>query len=800
VIDSTVSHYRILGRLGGGGMGEVYEARDLRLGRRVALKFLAAPLAGDAGALERFEREARTASALNHPNLCTLYEIGDHQGMPFLAMERLEGETLRSLLERGPLPVPRLLELALEIADALEAAHRAGIVHRDLKPANLFVTTLGHAKILDFGLAKLLPGDLAGASQLPTREEPLTTSGATLGTFPYMAPEQALGEPIDARADLFSLGAVLYEMASGHPAFTGGTALAVVDAILHRDPQPLEQAAPETPPELSHIVGKALEKDRDLRYQGAAELRSDLKRLQRALHGSSAGSADEATRVIASGAGARTTPWRRRRRPAIGLLGAALLLAAGAWILGRYRSAPAPAEAGSRSVAVLPFRDLGALPADAYLGLALPDEITGALSHTRSLTVRPFAAERVGETGGDPRAAGRALRAANVVTGHFAREGDALRVTLQAIDVEADRILWQDTVRVAGGDLVGLQEQLASRLREGLLPALGATAAASGSRPASEEAYRLYLQSLATGRDPAPNRDAIAALERAAALDSGFAPTWAELARRYYYLGHYGGVGEAAYARAESAARRALGLDPDLVGAAAWLVNLQVEAGQLAAGFDQAAALVARYPQSAKAQVTMATVLRYGGDPEGSATACERGLTLDPGDSDLRSCALTFISLGRYRRARDFLAIDAGSSWNARVERTILLHEGRQEEAAALDSRLAATQAARIEAFRAGDRQRLARLADEQVARIVTVRDGEAAFGTGNELAFMGQTPQALALLRWAVEHGFCSTAFDTEPFLAGLRGTEALRALQRQAATCRAAFATHRAQAASRR
>jgi len=538
MIDRTISHYRITSKLGTGGMGVVYEAEDTVLGRHVALKFLPPELARDEAALQRFQREARAASALNHPNICTIHAIDQHESEHFIVMELLEGETLADVLRRGSLGTRELLGIALQLVEALELAHSKGIVHRDLKPANIFLNARGQAKILDFGLAKIDLKRNFDPAATDIRKDELTMAGTTVGTVSYMSPEQARGQLTDARSDLFSLGVVIYQMATGSLPFSGETSAVIFEALLSRDPKPPTEVVPTLPAELNRIVAQALEKDRTYRYQTAAEMRTALLRLQRDL-----------------GSGGRR---------------------AGEGSGGRI----ATQQADEKSVAVLYFENLSGVKEDEYFRDGITEDIITELSKIRDLkprsraSVLAFRDKQV-----TPAEVGQQLHAAFVLTGSVRRAGNRLRINTQLIDTRTDYPLWSERYDREMTDVFEVQDEIARKIADALRITLSPQERETLAEKPTEnlQAYDLYLR----GRNYARRRSrqdlefAIQMFENAVSLDPDFGLAHATLASacaEFYYLcdrtPRWIERARAATARASASSGETL---PEALTAQAWL-------------------------------------------------------------------------------------------------------------------------------------------------------------------------------------------------------------------------------------
>jgi eukaryotic-like serine/threonine-protein kinase len=663
-VGAQLGYYKIMALLGTGGMGEVYLAEDTRLRRKVALKVIGRNFNLDERGLRRFEHEAQAASALNHPNIVTVYEFGQAEGLRFIASEFIDGITLRKKVKAGKLELHTALDIAIQMASALAAAHDSGIVHRDIKPENVIVRTDGLVKVLDFGIAKLGSSQNNSATVTSSISEP----GMVVGTAKYMSPEQARGLEVDARSDIFSLGSVIYELFTGKYAFGGETSSDVIAEILKAEPAPPVQAAPDLPYEVERIIGKALRKEREQRYQSVRDLLIDLQdfkkesEFQAKLRGTARqGTAQTDGTKSSSGwrtpafayPGARTA--KRGFPRGKWLLAPAALVVVAVAVLGyfhEHRSSTPASGTQLRSLAVLPFRNLRQDPAIDFLGFSLADEIITKLGYVNTLAIRPSSSvDKYRDQSIDPKKVAADLNVNTLLTGSFIKDGDDLRITTQLIDVNADKILWRDVIDVKYDKLLTVQDHVAQQIIKELEVNLSPAEAANlkPEKPISALAYEYYLRGIDL-YSLSQFSAGIGMLEKSTELEPNYAPAWAHLGRAYTTNASLQFGGREDYGKAQAAYEKAIALNSALVEPRIYMANLFTDTGRVEQAVPLVRSVLQDSPNNAEAHWELGYAYKFGGMLEESLAESEKARQIDPQVKINSSAMNGYLYVGQYQK------------------------------------------------------------------------------------------------------------------------------------------------------
>jgi serine/threonine protein kinase/TolB-like protein len=788
---TRVAEYEIMSLLGAGGMGQVYLARDARLRRQVAVKILSPQLTRNDQALRRFEHEAQSASALNHPNILTIFEFGESNGIHFMVSELVEGQTLRERLAAGTISVPEALDIASQVAGALCVAHEAGIIHRDIKPENIIIRPDGLVKLLDFGIAKLAENHVLH----PTAGSALTIAGLVMGTLKYMSPEQARGITIDRRTDIYSLGAVLYEMLAGREPFQGATTSDLIAEILKSDPPPLEGPAPNVYPELQSILGKAMCKDRSARYQTIGELSRDLLRLKRDIEFQAH---EDSGSGVAGSSGRRQIPSPpqedERRRTIWGrvaaflsplrvLLALAVLAAvvAGSVYLLRKPAAGSP-PAQLRTLAILPFQNLKPDPVTDFLGFSLADALTTKLAYVNALSVRPSSAvDKYRNQAVDPRKAGAELQVDTLLTGSYVKDGNELRITTQLVDIKANRIVWQDTLDLNYDKLLTVQDRVTQEIVNGLALNLSPAEAdhLKSDAPIDAQAYEYYLRAVDfySVNDFAA---AISILEKSTAIQPNYAPAWAALGRSEETQASLHGGARDLYTKAQDAYERAIALSPSMAEPRIYMGNLMTDTGRVEQAVPLLRAALQANPNNAEAHWELGYAYRFGGMLDESVAEGERARGFDKQVKINSSAMNGYLYLGQYDK---FLqSLPSNNSVYVLFYRGFGEYHQKQwhqasedfERAYDMDPTLLPAQIGKALSYAMAHQNAEGLALLRKTQRKIQdsgVTDSELVYKLAQAYAVLGDKAAGLHMLQHAIEGGFfCYPYFVRDPLLDGIR------------------------------
>ncbi len=784
---ALVGGYEIVSLLGAGGMGRVYLAHDPRLRRKVAIKTLTPESIHDEESLRRFEQEALAASALNHPNILTIYEVGESDGIHFIASEFVDGFTVRERLSSGRLSVEDAVDIAIQTAAGLTAAHGAGIVHRDIKPENIVIRRDGLVKIVDFGIAKLNTESPARPSESRgTRLESATQPGMVLGTAKYMSPEQARGLAVDNRTDLFSLGAVLHEMIAGKAPFEGATISDVIAEILKSDPPPLDQTVPETPRELARIVGRAMHKDRQGRYQSAKNLVDELQSFKQ-------------EREFRAKIELPPAVLSTRRKLIIGAVAliASTILGVGYFSWSR---SPTPSIA-IRRLAILPFRNIRQDAATDFLGFSLADAVITKLGYVSSVSVRPSSSiDQYRNRTIDPRKVGAELKVDALLTGSFIKDGDDLRINTQLIDVKQMRMIWQDTIDIKYERLLTVEDRVAQRIISGLELSLSPTETGNLKldNPINRAAYEDYLR----GVDLYALSDyasAVQVLERSASEAPDYALTWAHLGRAYTTEASLQFGGREMYRKALAAYQKALALNPALINARIYMSNLFTDTGRAEEAVPLMRGALQNNRNNAEAHWELGYAFRFGGLLPESIAECERARQIAPAVKIGSSALNSYLYVGEYDKflaslppnGSAYLTFYRGfAEYYKRDYQNAAIHFDRAYE---LDPALLQAEVGKAiaEHIRNRNAAGLAMLRETE-AKIAGrgVADSEGIYKVCEAYALLGDDVSALRMFRQTIAGGFfCYPYFQTDPLIDSIRRERDFATLMDQARRRHEAF-----------